>query len=584
MASKRGKVEMVEKTKQPSKNGKKIVYVGDDQGYWQTIVQRFKQAYPDKELIFKNFPAANKDNCQSIMRDVILFGPNMAYVDLSFNHEWQLKVAHFLRRENTTRKIPLVGLVENKASLKESLLTGMTFTHVKCGEFHDVVFDPFFLAYPKEAKAKQFARAKMSEQSVIIDDFLVSYFAPTYMHVEGNIKLEKGQKIRLHHNIPAKVFMSEYFVVRSVSTADMYYDYKYSYDLEYIYVDEPKLEPDRANDISAVREFEQAKANYKQELERAKKKTREWVELNSNVHELKLTKILVVDSKMDILVSKGPKITQSAFTIRCQSLLTEELDELTRILPHMIAYQFEEGSPEIENAHFGKIKAIVDKAKSLKDYNPFIVVFNAPKYPSKFLQEKLGHDKVVSYGKSISSEFLLELANIYETREKKNHEEAAKKRMAAMLSSGQGKNAKNERDIRFFVDKKSESCHLYADYDIEVIGMTESEITFSTEAELQITAYRFAFPGPMALTVVPIDGKLATQDKNKYIYKALLHSIGEDDKKALRQHINTIFCAPNEEQRKKDADEFEKKNQEVLKKRQEESSKSESEDEEEEEG
>ncbi len=536
------------------KKGKRIVYIGNDTAYWQTIQNRFKSTYIGMEFEFSRFTAVDRSTCQNVMRDTVLMHPEIVYVDLSFARDWQLKLAHFLRRENSTRKIPLVGLVESKDMLKHCAGTGMTFTHLKCGEYHDVVFDPMALAFPKEAKSAQFAKAKMSQETQMVEDFLVAYYTATSMHVEGNLKLEKGAKVQITHAVPPKVFSSEKFIVKDVGTTNLYYDYKYSYDLEYVYVDEPVLAPERAADAEAQKEHKQAMANFKLELEKAKKKTKEWVSQNSNGHELKQTKILAVDPELAFMAEGGMSLQDCAYPVRAQSILSEDLDEIPRIMPHIIAYQFQEGAPEIENPRFEQLKAIVTRSKAISNYAPFLLIFNTKKYASKFLQDKLGHQQLMAQGQSMTMELLNNMANIFE--EKLVKSEASKK-----------------RGLQFFPDKKSPLANAHINYDISILAMSESELTIMTPAELQITAYRMGYPTPMSVTVVPADGKLFVQDRGQFIYRALLHAIGEDDKKSLRQYVNTIFCAPNVEKREKDAESFEKKNQEVLQKRLEEEAK-----------
>lgn len=575
--------------KKPSKNAKIIIYIGNDTAYWKTIEQRFRGAYPEKEFFFVTLPAADKLTFQSIMCDALLAKPHIVYIDLSYSKNFQLKVAHFLRRDNATRKIPLVGLVENKSMLKESLMTGMTFTHVKCGEYHDVVYDPFFLAFPKEIKKPVFAKAKFKTpyETQMVDDFLVSYFTPTSMHVEGNVKFNKGDKIRINHQLPNKIMSSEFFMVKEVGQKNMYFDYKYSYDLEHLFVDPPVQDPKTASDPVEQKKFKALQNQYLQEVEVYKKKMKEWVKEHDNGMEKKQIKVLAVDHNLWYLKNSVLTLNECKFAMRSQSFLSEELDELERIMPNLIAYQFQEYNeneakdlalkPETvkalqdnEQFHLGRIEAIVKKCASIPDYVPFIIIFGTKKYNTAHFQQKLSHPFIMTNTSNMSLDLLSPIVNLLEQKENKKEEEKIKKRLTQLKAENPSKNARlTSQDIRgfhYFVDKDSPLAHVSVVYDIGISTLTESDVTFVTEADLQISSYRVAGPVPMAITVIPLEGKISNKEAGKFIYFALIHSLGEDDKKLLRKQINEVFFTPLMEQRQKETDEFDAKNTEVLEK------------------
>lgn len=573
------------KAKGPSANAKKIIYVGNDRAYWGVIEQRFKNIYPEAEFVFTIFPAVDKNNYQAVMADILNIRPHIVYVDLSFSKNFQLKVAHFLRRDNATRKIPLVGLVENKSMLKESLLTGMTFTHVKCGEYHDVVFDPFSMAFPKEVKVPQFAKGKYKEsyQAQLIDDFLVSYFSPTSMHVEGNVKFSKGQKVQIKHNIPIKMMPSQYFIVNEISSQNMYFDYKYSYDLQYTFVDPPVLDPSLASNPEEQKKFKALESQHLQEIVGCKKKMKEWVKEYDNAIEKKQIKVLIVDDSLAFLKNSKMTLSDCKFAVRSQSFLSDDLDELERIMPNMIAYQLQEFDPTLhqnlkpetikalqdnEEFHLKQIAAIIKKAYEIKDYRPYLVVFGTKKYNNAYFQEKLSHPYILTNSNHLNIDVLAPMAKLLDQKEKKKDEENLKKRLMELKAENPSKNSKltsgDVRGFQYFVDKESDLAHLQVQYDIAFDTLSESDLTFITKAELQVTSYRISGPVPMAITVIPREGKLSISEREGLNYRGLIHSIGEDDKKALRIHVNEVFFGPLNEQRQKDAAEFDKKNTEAL--------------------
>ena len=571
-----------------SKNAKRIVYIGNDTAYWKNIEQRYRTIYFEKDFAFQIFPAADKITFQATMCDVLLLRPHIVYVDLSYAKNFQLKVAHFLRRDNATRKIPLIGLVENKSMLKESLLTGMTFTHVKCGEYHDVVYDPYYMAFPSEVKKPKFARARFMKwyETQMVDDFLVSYFTPTYMHVEGNVKLSKGDKLRIRHNLPAKIMGTDFFVVKETSSQNMYYDYKYSYDLEYLFLESPVLDPKLANDPAQEKIFKAAQDQYLQELTVYKKKMKEWVKEHENGLEKKQIKVLAVDQDLWYLKNSKMTLNECSFAMRSQSFLSDDLEELERIMPNMIAYQFQEYNEELhkdlkeesikalqdnEQFHLNRIEAIVKKCTKMTDYMPFIMIFGTKKYNSAHFQQKLSHPFILTNMNSMTLDLLSPMVKLLEQKINKKEEEKIKKMLMQLKAENPAKNSKltttDVRGMQYFVDQRdAELAMLSVSYDIGLKTLTESEITFVTEAELQISSYRVAAPIPMAVTVIPLDGKLFNKESGKLHYFALIHSLGEDDKRILRKEINEVFFSPLMEQRKKESEEFSNLNIQTLEK------------------
>ena len=71
--------------------------------------------------------------------------------------------------------------------------------------------------------------------------------------------------------------------------------------------------------------------------------------------------------------------------------------------------------------------------------------------------------------------------------------------------------------------------------------MTESDLTFSSQFELDIGTYRLDFPVAMSIRIVPIGGNTYELDGDNRFYRALIHSVGEEDKKKIRQFVNEIF-------------------------------------------
>ena len=65
----------------------------------------------------------------------------------------------------------------------------------------------------------------------------------------------------------------------------------------------------------------------------------------------------------------------------------------------------------------------------------------------------------------------------------------------------------------------------------------------------------------MSITIVPIDGNNYEVDGDKKIYHCLIHSVGEDDKKKLRQFVNEIFFSDLNKKRSEEDKSFKELNE-----------------------
>ena len=98
--------------------------------------------------------------------------------------------------------------------------------------------------------------------------------------------------------------------------------------------------------------------------------------------------------------------------------------------------------------------------------------------------------------------------------------------------------------------------------------LTESEVQFRTEIELPMKTYRLDYPLPMSINLVPIEeGKNFLEDKGTKVYRGIIHSISETDKKTLRQVVNDILFSPLMEKRAKEHEDFQELNEKIAQER-----------------
>ena len=573
------------------KKKKTVLYIGKDSSYWGNIKTRYQTSYAALDFQFEQFDH-DLNEYQSIFLKVLEMIPGIIYIDLSEERDITFRLAQLLKRDMVTREIVLVGLVDKKEILRECISAGMNFIHVKCPEYHDVVFDPMKVAYPKSAKKPQFAKAILQRDSEIIDDFKIGYISPTGIHVEANCALEKGQVIEVESEIPHNIVPSKKFMVRERFESNLYYDYKYAYELDFKFVDEPSLDEGDEDDVSDEVKDLKAKdqdiktlmAEYETELAHVKKRVGKWVTQNTVGGEPKKTKILVIDPNMNILKASSKPLDQYPYAIRISSILSEDLDEINRIRPSIVVYQLFEFKGEIddtdmteeekefykqkESASLNTLGELIKMIHSIDKYNPFLVLFNCTKYTSKSFQDSFKYQLVLTNKESVNLDLVLEMADLYEQKQNAKTKQLIDNKIAVLKKENPAKYGRLKpadfQEKRYYVRKSSTISNASTKYPISITEISESEMIITSEYILGQANYRMEFPTALSISLIPDEtGKLYTESKGLYTYNALVHAIGEHDKKKVRQFVNEIFFSDLNEQRRKEFEEFQNLNQKV---------------------
>jgi hypothetical protein len=586
-----------------AKFDKLIVYSGNDLSYWKAIQQRFLSNYNHLKFDFEELYDSDPNEYQNTFLNFLEKTPSIIYIDFSANLQSQLQLALMLKRVSTTQNIPMVGLIDDTKHAQKCWTSGVDFIHVKCGEMHDVVYDPFALGFPKEAVKPDFARARLTQQAELYDDIRIGYIAADYIHAEGNLFLRKGEIVEIETQLSKDIIPSNKFIVGEVKTSDLYYDYNYSYDLEMLFVDKPAVDDeemaaalqienvtDRELKIKVMKEkVELQMADFDNDLLNSKKAHKDWLLDHIDMSHPKKTKILLIDSLMKVLEKEKKPLDQYHFTIRCQTVLTEDYHELERGRPNIIAMKFaetvnpkdyndmdpedaavamKEKEQEYEAEAMAKIRMMMDWVKSIKGYNPFVILFNCENFSSKAFQDSLKYPLVITYKGDMVLETILDMAELFEKKQEKNYKDKLREKLASLKKEDPQKYGRlRESDFvedRYYVRKSNPLSHAYTKHEIMLKAMTESEVHFLVDKELDLVNYRLVEPCEVSVKLIPQDEKPFVKDSGQLLYKGLIHATGEDEKKDIRKFVNEIFFSGINQEREKEKEAFDRVNQEAL--------------------
>ncbi len=568
-----------------SEMSQKVYYIGSDDSYWDTVKSRYKSSYEQVDWFFEKIPAKEKNDHLQIYLRIFRERPKIVYIDFSSNVDEGKYLVKLMSREYSLRNIPIVVLVENKKNFSLAVSVGATFVHYKCGEHFDVVYDPMVFALDNYVVKPDFAKAVFQRDSRLIADFRLGYIAPDHIHVEGNLKINKGDVVEIESEIPKSIVKSKNYVVSDIINHNLYYDFDYGINLSYVFVDEPVPgKPDDFEDMVAYNKSEMQKmTQYQEDLNYAKKKMKEWVLDSMDSGQHKTTKILIVDHELRILEKATEPLDSFPYSLRIQSDIYENMDEVNRLRPGIIAYQFEDDLTEAEEettekksekkddkkTMLSKLTELINYIKKIPDYRPFIVLFNCIKYDAKSFQESFKYSFILTHGQSMKFDMVIKFAKLFDEKQKTKRETEIKAKIQELRKQDPKKYAKitaqSFEDKHYYIKKTNPLSHVSYQYPIVLSSMTESECTFLVEKEIELKNYRLNFPIPMYIRVIPIDDRTVfVKEDGKLKYKCLIHGVDETDKKKLRQFVNEIFFSTLNEQRKQEQEEFKRLQAEAL--------------------
>ncbi len=578
------------------KKSRRIMYIGSDSGYWTNVVHRFKSTYPHQSFDFKEIKEIHEDEINLKINEIMEYNPHFIYIDLSVKFDTVSKLGLYLKRLHHFQYIPISGLVDNESKVEMTLYSGFDFIFIKGAETHDVVYHPFFYIFPREAIKQDFAFARFKQPTILTEKFRIGYFTPEHMHVEANAIWEIGDIVKLNTNISRDYNKSDFYEVKSRSTQGLYYNFKYSYDLAYKFLDDLKFDDSefeaaaeiadqelRQKTIARIEDDRKQKvAEHEQSKETLKKSMKDWVYSLKDSKQAKQTKVLIVDETLDFLTKETRKLDSFPYTIRLQTELSEDFRQVEQYLPQLIALSIPEleideseielseqeresavKSVEIKLSTF--FKNLIDKSKSIKGYSPFIIIFNCQTLSSKSFQDSFKYDLIMANKDKMNFDLVLQMADLFEKKQEATVNAKIDQKIIELRKENSAKFGRLTRDdfieSRYHVSKKSELSKGSFIREVELKGINESEAYFLCDQELALVNYYIENPFKMVVSLVPQDGKSAQKQNKMLLYKGLIHSIGENEKKKLRQFVNEIYTAHKIEQRKADEEAFKAMNQ-----------------------
>ena len=508
-----------------------IKYIGNDRSYWSKLKKRFVTHYSDLPLSFLEESVDDTFNARTSFVDIYNKRPQIIYIDFSVNPKKMLYLVKLLNQNNEMRQVSVVGLFNYQDGwnlIEKSMLASMRLLHFKSSEIHNVVYDPISLLNVELAKDPEFVRGKGIDDLVLEQLIRVSYIEDDLYHIETNSYLEEGSVIELDKHPLDNLSPSKRFFIKNFSSKNLYYNTRYSYDLEFTYNDSQffKATEDswimykryRNNPIGYNKDIGKDYEELVKDVKKRKSKIRTiraeirtWLEENSPKVIPKKLKVLIIDKSFEIFKELNHEKENFPYSLNIQTELTRDYYQIERTLPLLIVIRFD----EINNRDvLGKI---LQKIKALKNYLPYIIIFNFTG-DGIHLKRNLGYDKILTYPNQLDINIIKDLGKKLD-----NKFQLTKSKSRVYIKSS------NDLSVITVIRK------------VKIIAMTESVIYLKSDIDIPMwTVFKARSPIDMLLTIVPHKdtGQFKNDDK---CYRCLINGVGEKEKAMIRSLINKSF-------------------------------------------
>jgi hypothetical protein len=513
-------------------------YLGDDEAYFRALKGEFRN-HAKIPIDFIKISESTESRIQSLFLSVFEAKPACVFIDFSKMTQDYLHLARLLSRTPLDEKTLLVGLVDYLSPpevLRESIATGVVLNFIKSAETFDVAFDVLKVIAPQSMGEHGFANAGLKEEWAAGVLCKIGYIQGDGVHIETDFQLAKGDRIKLrHHWLEKRIVPSKDTFVKNVSNTNMFYQFRYNADLEFLFVDDliPAAEMDEVD-------IKNRQAERQDSIHYHKKQLKKWIEDNLECSQEKKAKVLVVDQKFHFYMNQD-RTDKHPYTIRCIPCFSDIAQVLDRLRPQVIAFAFDkEENPRNTMESLTKLVGVLNQ--NFASLKPYLIIFNTD-YASQELQEILSYKQAICDKNELSPELVIRMSDMLQKK----------------ILGDQPVSNKNELP-KVFIKKNNLASLAEIEKSVQVVKLSESDMIIQSDIAFpEGTNLHFTHPVEMFVYLQPAKASGKVPE-----YYGLIHSLGEVEKKELRRYVNTIFFRDHDAQVNAETEEFKKLNEAKL--------------------
>lgn len=502
----------------------KIKFIGDDEGFYKEVQKRYESLYSSIKFTFSTFSI--KQNNDSITAMQMIYEEKIDVIFIDFEDEplFAHNLSLLVNSNAELRKKSLCalhGFNERDKSIDYALSAEVRINHIKGIEIHDIVFDTISFVDVDKSKVPAFVSGAKFDNLNLEFKIKVCYCTSKYLHIETNTQLEEGKIIELSAHPLDHLIGSKRFRVINEKNSNLFYNSRFSYDLEFTYVDDQFFRSSEQAWLDSI-QYEGNKLGYEQDtgedfeqmlrlVKMRKNKIKypkidhlEWIANHRN-ESVKKTKVLIFDDSMH-LIRETRKIKDTI--IKYETGLVYDYYQIRRFNPHLVIFNI------TEKQNIEKANELLDHLSTL-DKKILVCITNT--------EEEFKYEKYITFPKD------LDLATF--------------KTMITKFNSKVDIKTDSER---VFFDIESKNTFVSSKTTGEIVKLNESEIYFTSKMNIPAwTVFKVTRPISMLLTVVPhlANNELAKQPD---CYRALINATTELTKADLRVIINQSLVEEDE--------------------------------------
>lgn len=515
----------------------RVVYIGSDELFWKRVQAAFRKDYSHFEFKFEILQLGQKLSSVDAFIELAINSPQIIYLDYTTHDKECIQLAKLLNRNNETRLVSVVGIYGSQNRnmiLHKSLTAEVRLNHEKSDDVQDIIYDPISLLDVDQAVMPGFVRSEAIEKFEIWQPLRLGYLENNRFHVETNSYLEEGTIVDIDTHPLIEIMPSRKVFVEKFYDENLYYNKRFAYDLEFIYIDDDyfvatnqnwikfktlKADPKLLEEIydiekeDIIRDMEERKKIFNP----TKKQIDLWMKERVNQKIPKKLKIMVIDDPLSLLKQVG-QLEGFPYSINFQRYLPGDLYQVKRSEPHLIIFNNTGRNNEVI------LQKLIKKIQSLEGYQPYILVFNNQFDGEKFKSES-GYSQILFHNGEVDLDTVKNMASKLDQK-------------LEISSSGE----------QVFLSHSELSSLIFMKREVRVVSLTESVLYFESPTEVPMwSVFKVMNPVQMLLTVVPHkkEGKFSSI---KNCYRCLINGVGEVEKSHLRQLINKTLEAHHDEE------------------------------------
>lgn len=503
----------------------KVKFIGDDLSFYDDVKKRYEKSYSSIKFEFSQISIKVNNDSISVMKSIYDEEIDIIFIDFEDDPIFSHNLSLLINSNAELRKKSLCalhGFNDKDKSIENALLAEVRINHIKGIEIHDIIFDTISFLDVEKSKNPPFIAGEGVDDLELEFSVRVCYATPKYLHVETSTKLELNTIVELSSHPLNHLVKSNRFRVVKESNANLFYNTRFSYDLEFTYIDDQFFRSSESYWLDSLKYSDDKKAyetatgeDYGQMLRVVKTRRNRiryakndhvnWIEQNKN-ESVKKTKILIFDDSLG-LIRETRKFKDSI--IKFETGLIYDYYQIRRFNPHLIIFNVTEKQDE---------SRAIELFKYLKEKEDHIYVC-VTNSTSEF-----------DYHKYITFPTDLDLSTF-----------------TSMLEKFKSKIDISSDKQRVFFDVDGHKSFITSKISGSILQVSESEVYFESISEIpDWTVFKTQKPIPMLLTVVPhISGGDFSKKDN--CYRALINGTNELSKADLRVLINQSLVEEDEE-------------------------------------